>query len=347
MNNFKTTHKIALLPGDGVGQEVMEETVKVLEAVEKKYKLTFEVNEFPVGLSAYEKCGDYLPRETLDGCVSCDAILFGATGASEARGREVILDLRKQFNFFCNIRPVVDYSKEENFDFIIVRELSSGIYFGKQQEALYKGLNDDAFAQDSSEYSVSQIARIARTAFQISSTRKKQVTSVDKSNVLATSRLWKKVVTDVAKEFQDVLLQHMLVDTAAYKIVKNPSCFDVMLTENLFGDILSDEAAGIVGSLGLMPSASLNEEGYGLYEPIHGSAPDIAGKNIANPIGMILSLALCLRYSFQLYEAAECIENAVASVLKDGYGTRDMDCEREVSTDRMGDLVVAYILTKN
>ncbi|HCA66984.1 MAG: 3-isopropylmalate dehydrogenase [Candidatus Jacksonbacteria bacterium RIFOXYA2_FULL_44_7] len=342
--NTNKIYTIAVIPGDGIGKEVMPEALKTLRAVSDKFGYNFAYNELLVGKDAYEKHGEYLPQSVIAECKSSDAILLGATGVSVETGRELILTIREEFKFFSNLRPVVSLMKgDQQFDFLIVRELAGGIYFGKREEADYRGLSENVFAKDGCAYSVSEITRIARVAFSLAQKRRKHVTSVDKANVLATSRLWRKVVDDVAKEFQDVSHAHMFIDNAAMQIIKNPAQFDVLLTDNLFGDILSDEAAGIVGSLGLMPSSSMNEFGFALYEPVHGSAPDIAGKGVANPIGMILSSVMMLRHSFNLEAGASLIEESARSVIMDGYGTLDMMPAKIVGTEEIGDMIAQKI----
>lgn len=338
-------YTIAAIAGDGIGPEIMREALKVLCAVERKYRYRFDVRELLAGLKAYEVYGDYFPATTIDECRRAEAILLGATGVSNRTGRELILDIRKQFSFFANIRPVMELPRKERdaFNFVIVRELASGIYFGRRKEARYCGLLENVTAEDTASYSVYEIERIARLAFRIASSRAKTLVSVDKANVLATSRLWRKVVDDVAKDYPRVSYSHMLVDNAAMQMIKNPRQFDVVLTENMFGDFLSDEAAGLVGSIGMAPSASFNEDRFGLFEPIHGSAPDIAGKGIANPVGMIRSLAMMLEYSFGLTEESSAIERAIEEVLEEGYGTVDLAPKRVVSTSAFGDLVVKYL----
>ncbi len=343
MNTGKT-YKIAVIPGDGIGKEVTPQAMKALRAVSDKFEYNFSYNELLVGKDAYEKRGEYLPQSVIEECRKSGAILLGATGVSSETGRELILTIREEFKFFSNLRPVVSFMKgDQQFDFIIVRELAGGIYFGKREEAEYTGLGEDVVAKDECAYSVKEIARIARVAFSLARSRRKLVTSVDKANVLATSRLWRKVVDDVGQEFQDVSLTHIFIDNAAMQIVKNPAQFDVLLTDNLFGDILSDEAAGIVGSLGLMPSSSMNEFGFALYEPVHGSAPDIAGKGVANPIGMILSSAMMLRHSFNLEAGSSLIEKSARSVIMDGYGTADMKSSKIIGTEEMGDMIAQKI----
>jgi 3-isopropylmalate dehydrogenase len=286
-----------------------------------------------------------LPQDTIERCRKADAILLGATGVSTQRGRELILDIRKEFNFFANIRPAVSLPTEQGtpFNFVIVRELAGGFYFGKREEADYQGLEVNESAVDSGTYFVKDIERIARIAFEIAKQRNKKLVSVDKANVFATSRLWRKVVDDVAAEYADITVSHMFIDTMAMQMVKNPEVFDVILTDNLFGDILSDEAAGVVCSLGVMPSASFNERRFALYEPVHGSAPDIAGKNIANPIGMIKSAAMMLEYSFGAKREARAVEKAVDAVLENGYGTKDLEPRHKVGTSEFGELIIKYL----
>jgi 3-isopropylmalate dehydrogenase len=342
---------IAVIAGDGVGGEIMAEAIKVLRLVERHFGHEFICKESLAGGAAFDAYGAHLPKSTLAVCESSDAILFGAVGGPVSEIQEekwkdaeknVLLKLRKTFDLFANLRPI--YGKDA--DFIIVRELVSGIYFGKRQEAEYHGLGERASAYDTMSYSSFEIERIARVAFAVARDRgEKRVTSVDKANVLACSRLWRTVVEDVAKEFPEVSFQHMFIDNAAMQIIKNPKQFGVLLTENMFGDILSDEASVLAGSLGLLPSASMNEKKFGLFEPIHGSAQDIAGKNIVNPIGMILSCALMLELSFDMKQEALLIKQAVFRALKDGYGTAD--CAREntapLKTNEMGDRICAYL----
>lgn len=336
-------YTIAVIPGDGIGDEVMNEAIKVLDAVARRYGYRLHRDELLVGEAAYQAYGSYFPKETIEGCKRSDAILLGATGVSTQRGRELILDIRKEFGFFANIRPIVGRAPQTEYNFVIVRELLGGIYFGRHKEADYKGLREDAVAKDTGAYSVREVERIAHVAFKLAGTRKRQLVSVDKANVLSTSRLWRKVVDDVAALYKDISYTHMFVDNAAMQMIKNPKQFDVIVTDNMFGDILSDEAAGLVGSLGMLPSASINEHNFALFEPIHGSAPDIAGKGIANPIGMILSAAMMMRYSFGLEQGAQTIEDAVDAVLGQGYATPDLKPQKEVGTKEFGELVVRNI----
>ncbi len=346
---------IAVIAGDGVGPEIMDEAIKILRLIERHFCHEFVCREALAGGAAFDAYGTHLPEDTLAVCKDSDAILFGAVGGPVSEIQEekwkdaeknVLLTLRTTFDLFSNLRPI--FAPDKNIDFIIVRELVSGIYFGKRLEAEYRGLKTASSAADTMSYSCFEIERIARVAFALARDRKrKHVTSVDKANVLACSRLWRKVVADVAQEFPEVSFQHMFVDNAAMQIIKNPKQFDVLLTENMFGDILSDEASVLAGSLGLLPSASMNEKKFGLFEPIHGSAQDIAGNNIVNPIGMILSCALMLELSFNMKQEALFIKQSVFRALQDGYGT--LDCAREnatsLKTNEMGDRICNYINT--
>jgi 3-isopropylmalate dehydrogenase len=334
-------YKVAVLAGDGIGPEVMEQAIKILKKIEKKYNVTFDFKFSDVGGIAIDNYGEPLPKHTLKICEESDAILFGSVGGPKWESlppekqpeRGALLPLRKHFNLFVNIRPVKVYPAlkescslkdkfiQDGLDIVILRELTGGIYFGQPKYIA----EDRSYAVDTMKYSVEEIKRIAKVAFETAKLRKKIVTSVDKANVLMTSVLWREVVTDIWKrEYPDITLNHMYVDNAAMQLVRNPSQFDVILTENMFGDILSDEAAMLTGSLGMLPSASLNEKGFGLYEPIGGTAPDIAGKNIANPTAQILSAALMLRYSFKMDNAAKDIENALEKLIAKGARTADI-----------------------
>ena len=354
------SYKIAVLAGDGIGPEVTAEAVKVLKAT--GVDLTFE--DALVGGAAYDAKGHPLPKETLDLCKAADAVLLGAVGGPkydtiqppELRPEVgALLPLRRELNLYANVRPaktlralmMASPLKGERglVDLVVMRELTGGIYFGKPRERRDNGNT----AIDTCVYSKSEVERIAKQAFAIARTRRHMITSVDKANVLETSRLWREVVTKMADENQDVKVEHMLVDNAAMQLVRDAQHFDVILTENMFGDILSDEASMITGSLGLLPSASLsdpkNGKVFGLYEPIHGSAPDIAGQSRANPIAAILSAAMMLRYSFQNDEGAKKIESAVEQALDSGIRTADIfekGC-RLVSTKEMGDTVADNI----
>ncbi len=354
--------KIAVLPGDGIGTEIIAQAVRVLRALELKV----ELEEAPVGGAAYEAHGHPLPEATLGLAKAADAVLFGAVGdwkydklERALRPEQAILGLRKHLGLFANFRPAICYEQLTHasslkpelvagLDILIIRELTGDIYFGQPRgrrtapDGLFPGA-EEAF--DTMRYSRPEIDRIARVAFEAARKRKKKVTSVDKANVLETFQFWKDVVIDVHKDYPDVQLEHMYVDNAAMQLVKAPKSFDVIVTGNMFGDILSDEAAMLTGSIGMLPSASLNAVNKGLYEPSHGSAPDIAGKDLANPLATILSMAMMLRYSLNQPEAAQRVEAAVAHVLQQGLRTADIWSEgcRKVGTRAMGDAVVAAI----
>jgi 3-isopropylmalate dehydrogenase len=357
--------KIAVLPGDGIGPEVMAEALKVLDAVEKKFTVKFERTFANVGGAGIDNEGKALPQSTVDLCKTSDAILFGSVGGpkweslppDEQPERGALLPLRKIFGLYANLRPAIIFPsltgasslKEEviagGFNVLVVRELTGGIYFSQP-----KGIEGEGRARvgiDTMRYSVPEIERITHVAFQAARKRGKKVCSIDKANVLSTSVLWREVVTGIAREYPDVDLSHMYVDNAAMQLVKWPKQFDVILCENMFGDILSDEAAMLTGSLGMLPSASLAEGSFGMYEPSGGSAPDIAGQGVANPIAQILSAGMMLRYSFGMVEAAEAIDSAVAKVLDQGIRTRDIyqqkPVEKLVSTKEMGDAIIAAL----
>ena len=351
--------KIAVLPGDGIGTEIVAEAVKVLQALD----LTFEMEHAPVGGAAYEAAGHPLPESTLALAQRADAVLFGAVGDWKydkldrpLRPEQAILGLRKHMGLFANFRPAICYEqlvgasslKPEliaGLDILIIRELTGDIYFGQPRgrrvatDGHFPGA-EEAF--DTMRYSKPEIERIAHVAFQAARKRSKKVTSVDKANVLETFQFWKDVVTEVHAQYPDVELQHMYVDNAAMQLVKAPKAFDVVVTGNMFGDILSDEASMLTGSIGMLPSASLNTKNQGLYEPSHGSAPDIAGKGVANPLATILSAAMMLRFSLNQAEAADRIETAVKKVLAQGLRTPDIHSEgtTRVGTREMGDAVV-------
>ncbi|MDU7587714.1 MAG: 3-isopropylmalate dehydrogenase [Acidovorax sp.] len=351
--------KIAVLPGDGIGPEIVAEAVKVLEALDLK----LEMEIAPVGGAAYEAAGHPLPESTLNLAQSADAILFGAVGDWKydtldrpLRPEQAILGLRKHLGLFANFRPAICYEQLTHasslkpelvagLDILIIRELTGDIYFGQPRgrrtaaDGHFPGA-EEAF--DTMRYSKPEIERIARVAFEAARKRNKKVTSVDKANVLETFQFWKDVVTEVHKDYPDVELQHMYVDNAAMQLVKAPKAFDVIVTGNMFGDILSDEASMLTGSIGMLPSASLNDKKQGLYEPSHGSAPDIAGKGVANPLATILSAAMMLRFSLNQEEAARRIEAAVQQVLAQGLRTPDIysDGTTKVGTAQMGDAVV-------
>ncbi|EQA43486.1 3-isopropylmalate dehydrogenase [Leptospira broomii serovar Hurstbridge str. 5399] len=335
--------KVAVLAGDGIGPEVMKVALSVLKKALGKKESDFKFEEAFVGGIAIDKTGGPLPQETLKLCEGSDAILFGSVGGPKWESlppekqpeRGALLPLRKHFDLFANLRPAIIYPELKNaspikaeiigngLDILILRELTSGIYFGQPKGR--EGSGAEEFAYDTMKYSRREIERAARVAFEAARKRNNKVTSIDKANVLTTSVFWKEVVIDLHKrEFSDVQLAHLYVDNAAMQLIVNPKQFDVILCENMFGDILSDEASIITGSIGMLPSASLSESGYGLYEPSGGSAPDIAGKGIANPIAQILSAALMLRYSFSLEEEAQRIESAVRAVISQGKRTRDI-----------------------
>ena len=354
--------KIAVLPGDGIGHEIVAEAVKVLQALQ----LPLELEYADVGGTAYDKHGHPLPEHTLKLALESDAVLFGAVGdwkydklERHLRPEQAILGLRKAMGLYANFRPAICYKELVNassltpelvagLDILLIRELTGDIYFGQPRgrrtasDGHFPGA-EEAF--DTMRYSRPEIERIAHTAFQAAQKRSKRVTSVDKNNVLETSQLWKDVVEDVARQYPDVALDHMLVDNAAMQLVKAPKKFDVVVTGNMFGDILSDEAAMLTGSIGMLPSASLNDKNQGLYEPSHGSAPDIAGQGIANPLATILSAAMMLRFSLNQPEAAARIEAAVQKVLEQGLRTGDIWSEgtTKVNTQQMGDAVVAAL----
>ena len=351
--------KIAVLPGDGIGTEIVAEAVKVLKALD----LQFEMEEAPVGGAAYDAAGHPLPEATLNLAKQADAILFGAVGDWKydkldrpLRPEQAILGLRKHLGLFANFRPAICYEQLTHasslkpelvagLDILIIRELTGDIYFGQPRgrrvatDGHFPGA-EEAF--DTMRYSRPEIERIARVAFEAARKRHKRVTSVDKANVLETFQLWKDVVTEVHKDYPDVALDHMYVDNAAMQLVKAPKAFDVIVTGNMFGDILSDEASMLTGSIGMLPSASLNDKKQGLYEPSHGSAPDIAGKGVANPLATILSAAMMLRFSLNQPEAADRIEAAVKKVLAQGLRTPDIYSEgtTKVGTREMGEAVV-------
>lgn len=353
--------KIAVLPGDGVGKEVTAQAVKVLKAVMGK-QAALELTEAPIGGAGVEAAGDPLPVETLDIARKADAILFGAAGLPgdetipfAMRPGASLLRLRKDLGLFANFRPVfmfpelIDASTlkpeiVQGLDIMILRELTGDVYFGEPRGLRVNGKGERE-GYNTMLYSESEVERIAHIAFQAARGRRRKVCSVDKANVLETSQLWREVMTRVSKEYPDVELSHLFVDAAAMMLMRAPKQFDVMVTGNIFGDILSDCAAMLTGSIGMLPSASLAHNKKGLYEPVHGSAPDIAGKNIANPMAAILSMAMMLRYSFDLHEQADRVHNAVAEVLAEGYRTGDIfePGMKRVGTSEMGDAVVAAL----
>ena len=358
-------YKIALIPGDGIGPEIVREARKVLDAVCSKYGHKFIYSEDLLGGASIDVHGVPLTEEAVETAKASDAVLMGSIGGDaktspwyklepSRRPEAGLLAIRKALNLFANLRPAYLYQelkaacplKEEvigeGFDMIIVRELTGGLYFGERKTVEENGIKT---AVDTLSYNENEIRRIAVKAFDIAMKRNKKVTSVDKANVLDSSRLWRKVVEEVAKDYPEVTLEHMLVDNCAMQLVHNPGQFDVILTENMFGDILSDEASMVTGSIGMLSSASLNDTKFGLYEPSHGSAPDIAGQNKANPIATILSAAMMLRYSLDLDREAAAVEAAVQMVLTEGYRTGDIMSEgcRPVGTAEMGDLIAAAV----
>ena len=345
--------RVTSLPGDGIGPEVISQAIRVLKEVVAGFGHDLELDEKEIGGAALAKDGDPLPASTIKACLASQAVLLGAVGSPafdhnprELRPEAGLLRLRQELGAFANLRPAVFYSalatssplrKEvvQGTDILIVRELLGGLYFGQPRSI--DGAAGSRQALNTMRYSEPEVERIARVAFQLARTRRRQLLSIDKSNVLECSRLWRDVVTRMGQDFSDVQLSHMYVDSAAMLLVLKPADFDVILTENMFGDILSDEAGGVVGSLGLLASASIGGP-VGLYEPVHGSAPDIAGQGIANPLGAILSVAMMLRHTFQLAKEATCVEAAVTATLLAGFRTRDLarGSERSVSTQEMG-----------
>ncbi|MDH2895245.1 3-isopropylmalate dehydrogenase [Rahnella sp. PAMC25617] len=356
------THHIAVLPGDGIGPEVMAQAYKVLEAVRQRFGLKITTSEYDVGGAAIDKHGSPLPEATVTGCEQADAILFGSVGGpkwehlppNDQPERGALLPLRKHFKLFSNLRPARLYQGLEEFcplradiaakgfDILCVRELTGGIYFGQPKGREGQGMHEKAF--DTEVYYRFEIERIARIAFESARKRRSKVTSIDKANVLQTSIMWREVVNEIAKDYPDVSLSHMYIDNATMQLIKDPSQFDVLLCSNLFGDILSDECAMITGSMGMLPSASMNEQAFGLFEPAGGSAPDIAGKNIANPIAQILSAALLLRYSLGADDAANAIEQAVNKALEAGHRTGDLaNGQQALGTSEMGDIIARFV----
>ena len=357
--------KITLIPGDGIGPEIVEEAKKVLDSVGFKYGHKFDYTKILMGGCSIDEYGVPLTDEAVATAKASDAVLLGAVGgnvgnsrwydvAPDLRPEAGLLKIRKELELFANIRPAYLYDElkdacplkneiiGDGFDMVIMRELTGGLYFGERHTENVNGLKT---AVDTLTYNEDEIRRIAIKGFEIAMKRRKKVTSVDKANVLDSSRLWRKIVAEVAKDYPEVEVDNMLVDNCAMQLVMNPGQFDVILTENMFGDILSDEASMITGSIGMLSSASLGKTKLGLYEPSHGSAPDIAGKNIANPIATILSAAMMLRYSFDLDKEADAIETAVAKVLKEGYRTVDIMSEgmTQCSTTQMGDLIAERV----
>ena len=358
-------YKITVLAGDGIGPEVVAETLKVLDKVGAKFGHEFNYDHCLIGGAAIDATGECLPKETVDKALASDAVLLGAVGGpkwdsqpANNRPEKALLGIRKALNLYANLRPAVVFDElkdasplkseilDGGLDILIVRELTGGIYFGEHALKPETDPEIGEVAYDIEEYSQMEIRRIARVAFDLAMKRNKKVTSVDKANVLESSRLWRRTVAEVAKDYPEVELDNLYVDNAAMQLVRAPKQFDVIVTSNIFGDILSDEASQITGSIGMLPSASLTEGNFGMYEPVHGSAPDIAGTGKANPIATILSAAMMLRYSLGLGEEADAIEVAVSEFLKAGYRTADLQASPEhkaVSTAEAGDLIAGMI----
>ena len=356
-------YKIALIRGDGIGPEVVGEAVKVLDQVGKKFGHTFTYTDVLMGGCAIDQVGKSYPDGTAEACKACDAVLLGAVGGPkwghstdpEKRPETALLSIRKDLGLYANLRPAAlrpaladacplkKETADKGIDLMMVRELTGGIYFGQKER--YQTEDRGEEAADRMAYSEKEIERIGRRAFELARLRRKKVASVDKANVLETSRLWRQVMHRLAEEYSDVEYEDVLVDNAAMQLVRDPSQFDVVVTENMFGDILSDEASMITGSIGLLPSASIGDTAPGLYEPIHGSAPDIAGQDKANPIATILSVAMMLRYSFHLADEAQAVEQAVDAVLAEGYRTADIAKagETAIGTLEMGRLICERI----
>ncbi len=357
--------KIAVIKGDGIGPEIVTEAMKVLDKVAEKYGHKFDYTQLLMGGCSIDVNGVPLTDETIAECKASDAVLMGSIGGNtttspwyklpaDLRPEAGLLKIRKELGLFANLRPCLLYPqlsgacplKEEisakGFDMLIMRELTGGLYFGARKTEEVDGVMT---AVDTLSYNEKEIRRIAVKAFEVAMKRRKKVTSVDKANVLDSSRLWRKIVTEVAADYPEVELEHMLVDNSAMQLVRDPAQFDVMVTENMFGDILSDEASMITGSIGMLPSASMNETKFGLYEPSGGSAPDIAGQDKANPIATILSAAMMLRYSFDMTEEADSVEAAVTKVLEEGYRTGDIMSEgcKPVSCSQMGTLIAERV----
>jgi len=359
---MSVTKKIVVLPGDGIGPEVTKEALNILETVCKRHGKNIETQSFSVGGASIDRFGRPLTEETLKACKNSDAVLLGAVGGSkwndqpkDKRPEAALLGLRKELDLFANLRPIKTYEsllhastlkKEvvENVDIMIVRELTGGIYFGRPR--LIEQTDSGEHAVDTMEYSTGEIERVAHTSFETATARNWKVTSVDKSNVLDSSRLWRQTVKESSKQWPEITLNHMLVDNCAMQLVRDPGQFDVILTGNMFGDILSDEASMITGSIGMLPSASIGKE-FAMYEPVHGSAPDIAGENKANPLAAIASIALMCRYSLDMPDAAQEIEEAIEATLNDGFRTADIfsksSKEYLSSTEEMGSAVVKHL----
>ncbi|MDP4169488.1 MAG: 3-isopropylmalate dehydrogenase [Bacillota bacterium] len=355
--------KIVLLPGDGIGKEVMDSAKDVLTSIAEEFNHSFSFETHDIGGTAIDLHGTPLPRETVEACRQADAVLLGAVGGpkwddfpSHLRPERGLLGIRKELDLFANLRPIKSFEsllhasplKEDvvrGSDLLIVRELTGGLYFGTPSERQHNGQS----VVDTLTYTRKEIERIVDKAFQSAQQRRKRLTSVDKANVLESSKMWREVVEEKRKHYPDVTVEHLLVDAAAMKLITNPTHFDVIVTENMFGDILSDEASVLTGSLGMLPSASLREDGVGLYEPVHGSAPDIAGKGIANPIAMILSAALMLRHSFRLEEESRLIEETVEEIVNAGFHTADLQTKsgKAVGTKEMTQLIIESMKTRS
>ena len=357
-------YNIAILKGDGIGPEIIDCACRVLNAIGTRFGHDFLFSEYLVGGAATDAVGEPLPQETIEGCKNADSVLLGAVGGpawdflpAHLRSERALLGLRSALGLYSNIRPVRMYQALKNasplrfdiieagFDIVIVRELTGGIYFGERGRRV-SSIDNSEEAFDTECYRTTEVERIGRTAFETAMRRSKRVTSVDKANVLETSRLWREVMHRVGKEYPQVELIDMLVDNTAMQLIRNPAQFDVIVTSNMFGDILSDEASQLTGSIGLLPSASLGAGTHGLYEPIHGSAPDIAGQDIANPIAAILSGALMLRHSLNLSEEANCVENAIEAVLDKGHRTADIAEDAQtttLSTTAMTNEIIKYV----
>jgi len=351
------TYNIAVIKGDGIGPEIIDEGLKILKKIGEKYRIDFNFTEVLAGGAAIDEVGECLPEETLNVCKKSDAVFLGAVGGpkwdnlkGDERPEKALLRLRKELELYANIRPIIMFDelkdacplKDEivqgGLDLVIVRELTGGIYFGERSYS-------DDYSWDKMEYRKYEVERIAKKAFEIAGKRNKKVTSIDKSNVLDSSRLWRKTVKEVKENYPNINLNHMYVDNGAMQLVVNPKQFDVILTGNMFGDILSDEGSIITGSLGMLPSASLGDGNFGMYEPIHGSAPDLAGQNSANPIATILSAAMMLKYTFGLIDEGEAVETAVKKALKEGIRSGDIakSGEKIYKTDEIGNEIAKNI----
>lgn len=358
-------YHIAVLEGDGIGPEVISQALKVLDVICKKFLLKINISKYDVGGVAIDKYGCALPKKTILGCEQSDAILFGSVGGikwnylspNKQPERAALLPLRKNFKLFSNLRPAKIFHGLENIsplknniikngvDILCVRELTGGIYFRKPKGR--KKIKNFLCAFDTELYYAFEIERIAHYAFKLAMKRKKKVTSIDKANVLESSLMWREIVSEISKKYPEVYFENMYIDNASMQLIKNPSNFDVILCSNIFGDILSDECAAIIGSIGILPSASLNKDFFGLYEPAGGSAPDIAGKNIANPIAQILSLSMLLEHSFNLYKLSQIIEKSIVAILKKGLITKDLinkNNKKFISTDEMGSEIAHFIM---